>query len=242
MTTSKDERNDGGRDEIVAGEYVLGVLPDAARRAAAARIARDPDFAARVERWESDLASFNSEYEEAKPPRAVFSAVESRLFPQDGKAQPVAGAPGGLWNSLTFWRGLTLASFLVVAGMAATVVYVAKAPLSGQPLVADLTAKHSPIGLVAYYDKGNGTLKLTPVAAKAQQPKSLELWMINGKQAPVSLGLVPQNGRGEVVIPADKRQQFGAGTVLAISLEPQGGSPSGQPTGPVIAAGPARSL
>lgn len=241
MTTGRDQKDGGGRDEIVAGEYVLGVLSDAQRREVAARIARDPDFAARVRRWENDLAAFNVDYEPVNPPRSVYAAIERRVFPHGETALPVP-AGGGLWNSLVFWRGLTLASFVVVAGMAATVVYLGQAPKAGRPLVADLTAKDSPLGLVASYDRGNGTLKLTPVAAKAAQPKSLELWMINGKQAPVSLGLVPQNGQGEIVLPKDKRDSFGAGTVLAISLEPQGGSPTGQPTGPVIAAGPARSL
>jgi anti-sigma-K factor RskA len=35
---------------------------------------------------------------------------------------------------------------------------------------------------------------------------------------------------------------FGPGTTLAISLEPQGGSPTGLPTGPVVAAGKAAQI
>lgn len=238
MNTAGDMEGDGGRDEIVAGEYVLGVLGTDARRAAERRIAAEADFAALVGRWERDLAHLNEAYDEVAPPAAVFSRVEGRLFPQ--APAHVAGAPG-LWNSLVFWRGLTLASLLVVAGMAAVVSGLGR-PASQAPLVAELSAKGSPIDLVAHYDAANGTVKLTPVAAGAGQPKSLELWMINGQNPPVSLGVLPQNGRGEVVIPQPLRDRFGAGTVLAISLEPEGGSPTGAPTGPVVASGPARSL
>lgn len=236
------ESEGGGRDEIVAGEYVLGVLDAEARRAAERRIAAEPDFAALVGRWERDLAQFNEAYEETAPPAGLLARVERRLFEQAaGQNAPYAG---GLWNSLVFWRGLTLASLLVVAGMAAVVSgLIAIGPQgTNAPLVAELSAKGSPIDLVALYDAANGTVKLTPVAAGDPQPKSLELWMINDQNPPVSLGVLPQNGRGEIVIPPPLREHFGAGTVLAISLEPEGGSPTGAPTGPVVASGPARSL
>jgi len=241
MNTAGDMEGDGGRDEIVAGEYVLGVLGTDARRAAERRIAAEPEFAALVGRWERDLAHFNETYDEVAPPPAVLSRIEGRLFPQAAAHGRQDDAAAGLWNSLVFWRGLTLASLLVVAGMAAVVSGLGRQS-SQAPLVAELSAKGSPIDLVALYDAASGTVKLTPVAASAAQPKSLELWMINGQNPPVSLGVLPQNGRGEVVIPQPLRDRFGAGTVLAISLEPEGGSPTGAPTGPVVASGPARSL
>ncbi len=243
MNTSEGTNGEGGRDEIIAGEYVLGVLSIEARRAAEERMVREPEFAARVRRWEHDLAGFNEDYEAVAPPRTVFDLVETRLFPSaERTGLAAARASGGLWNSLVFWRGLALASLLVVAGMAAMVVEFAGQPRTGAPLVAELSAQNGPISLVARYDRASGSLQLTPVAAKAGKPHSLELWMINGKQAPVSLGVLPQNGRGEIVVPAQMRGKFAAGTVLAVSLEPEGGSPTGKPTGPVLASGSARTL
>ena len=51
-----------------------------------------------------------------------------------------------------------------------------------------------------------------------------------GATKPASLGVIPAEGK--VVPPGIK-----AGTMLLVSLEPKGGSPTGQPTGPVLYAG-----
>lgn len=239
-----EERNGGsGRDEIVAGEYVLGVLSSEARRAAEERMAREPAFAARVRRWEQDLAKLNDAYEPIAPPRAVFDRLEGRLFAEAGTGTAVMGSPMGLWNSLAFWRVVSAALLLVVAGMAAMVVaFGGGGGAMRRPLVAELSAHNGMISLLARYDRTTGRLQLTPVASAAQEPHSLQLWMINGKQAPVSLGVMAQNGKGELVVPPSIRAKVSAGTVIAVSLEPRGGSPTGAPTGPVLAAGPARSL
>jgi len=44
-------------------------------------------------------------------------------------------------------------------------------------------------------------------------------------------------GRGNLKLSAGNQALFSAGGTLAISLEPAGGSPTGAPTGPVIATG-----
>ena len=69
------------------------------------------------------------------------------------------------------------------------------------------------------------------------QGKSLELWVLPASGPPRSLGLVP-NAMGDTmmrVTTADPRMQ--SMNALAISLEPQGGSTSGLPTGPVLCSG-----
>ena len=38
------------------------------------------------------------------------------------------------------------------------------------------------------------------------------------------------------------QQKLAQGAVLAISLEPKGGSPTGKPTGPVVASGDLKSI
>lgn len=242
MSPTEHQDDSGRDDEVLAGEYVLGALSREERRAVEVRIASEPLFAARVHRWESDLSTLNAAYEEVRPPDVVLARVEERLFPVT--ATMASRATEGLWNSLLFWRGLAAALLLAVAGLAIAISGIGRPAPSEAPLVAQLATKNSPISLVALYDARTGKLKLTPVAAtrQASEPKSLELWMIKGKEPPVSLGLVPQNGRGEIIVPQDMRNAVESGTVLAISLEPRGGSPTGQPTGPVLAAGPARPL
>ncbi len=238
---SSPDQSKGGRsrDEVLAGEYVLGVLSLEDRQKVETRMRSDRPFAAIVSRWEQNLSSFNDEYDVILPPASVFPKVEKRIFGDRPKRR-------GVWNSLAVWRGLTFASLIVAAG---AVFYDASGGLkhgtSAKPLVADLAVPASVSGalnLVASYDIANGRLKITPVAAAQTEKKSLELWLIKGNDPAKALGVLPQTGEGEIAVPADMRSQFADGATIAISVEPFGGSPSGAPTGPVIAAGTARSL
>ena len=47
-----------------------------------------------------------------------------------------------------------------------------------------------------------------------------------------------KTGQGEIAVPEDLRGRMAEGVVLAVSLEPFGGSPTGKATGPVLAVGP----
>ena len=66
--------------------------------------------------------------------------------------------------------------------------------------------------------------------------------MIEGKNPPVSMGVVPVGATISVVVTPELRAKLAQGAVLAISLEPSGGSPTGQPTGPVVAAGDLKDI
>jgi len=78
-----------------------------------------------------------------------------------------------------------------------------------------------------------GELTITPVSGvPADASHDYELWIIRGKAAPVSLGVIP--AEGERLTLADVAE----GMVLAVTLEPKGGSPTGVATGPIVAAGP----
>lgn len=238
MTTQNPESGDSRRDQVIAGEYVLGVLSADDRRKVEARIVLDGAFAAMVNHWQSNLSSFDEAYEPITPPPQVLVAVERRLFAE--QARP-AVAVGGVWNSLALWRMLTLAS---VAGLVTVATFATGilTPVSQtKPLVAELTGDASTtINLLAQYDAGNGALKITPVAAKQAEAKSLELWLIEGDNPAKSLGILPQTGEGEIIIPPELRSKFGAGVTLAVSVEPFGGSPTGKATGPVVAVGKTR--
>jgi len=61
--------------------------------------------------------------------------------------------------------------------------------------------------------------------------------LIAGDNPPQSLGLLPANGAIRLTIPDDLQALASANSVFAVSLEPPGGSPTGLPTGPVVAQG-----
>jgi anti-sigma-K factor RskA len=70
--------------------------------------------------------------------------------------------------------------------------------------------------------------------------RDLELWAI-ADGAPESLGVIKlANGNGTLTFTAQQQQRLSKGKVLAISLEPRGGSPTGSPTGAVLFTGKVR--
>ena len=243
MTPLDKDGRDPRRDEVIAGEYVLGVLSAEDRRKVETRLASDRQFAAMVNRWEENLSTFNDDYETIAAPQRVYAAVEQRIFETPRRDAMLSGTvAGGFWNSLAFWRSIAVASIAVAAGFAAAGSGLFGPGDSRKALVAELAGESSIINLVAAYDAEAGTLSFTPVAAKAEQERSLELWLVEGDAAPVSLGVLPQTGEGEVIVPEPLRGRLSAGAVIAVSVEPLGGSPTGKATGPVIASGTARSL
>lgn len=235
MTTHKPESGDSRRDEVIAGEYVLGVLSAEERRKVEARMASDRNFAAIVIRWRNNLASFDDTYQQAGRPARGFSAIEQRML----DAPAGAGRPPGLWRSLPFWRSLALASIAAVVVLAAASAGRLGGGSGGAPLVAELSGEGNAVNLVARFDAASGHLRVTPVAAVQAEEKSLELWLIREAQPALSLGVLPQTGEGEIRLSAPLRTKITMGSALAVSVEPRGGSPTGSPSGAIIARGTA---
>ena len=207
--------------DLLAAEFVMGTLPLDERAAAAARIRTDAGFADRVTAWENHLADLNDAYVEVPAPD-VMPQIEARLFPRAARARAA-------------WFGW-VAGALTAAGLAiAVVVFFAPHPPTNAPLIATLGAEGSPLTFEARYD--GASLIVARVAGPAPEPDRVhELWIIAPEAAPVSLGLL---GNEPVSIPYPMPP---AGWVLAVSLEPAGGSTTGAPTGPVLATGTVTDL
>jgi anti-sigma-K factor RskA len=204
-------------DLVLAGEYVTGLLSLAERAAIEARLRRDPAFVALVTDWENRLADLNDGYAEAPAPN-LLPAIEARLF-------PVAAKPRRNW--LGWLGGAAAAASLAVA------VLVMLPPVTPPPVIATLASTDAPLRYEAAY--ADGALIVTRVAGTpAPAGQVHELWIIAPDSVPVSLGLLAE---ASLTITAAKPP---AGWVLAVSLEPAGGSPTGAPTGPVLLTGEIR--
>ena len=239
-------------DDALAMDFALGALDGTALRAAELRLRRDPDFAADVVRWQADLTPLIDAVAPAAPPPAVWAAVERELF-RTAVAAAAAAAPvaRAATAALGWWRGLALGSSALAA--VAVGLLVSRSPLD-RVLDPSATAPAAPAGtllaaamastdaakavvLTATYDPARGAVILTPAAKESSRGLTPELWVIVGKQAPRSLGVIDLHGPAAHLVPAALRGQLTRGATLAISLEPAGGSPTGAPTGPVVAAG-----
>ena len=207
-------------DDLLAAEYVMGLLPLDAWNAANDRERRDPGFAARVTEWTDRLADLNDDYAEAAAPN-LLPQIEARLFPQ------AAPARRGVFS--LFWAIGAMAT--AVLAFVAFTLLTPPAP----SMVATLTTEAATL---TYEARITGhDLTLTRVAGTdADTAHSYELWIIVGKDAPKSLGVI--TGPSVTIPLADAS----AGAVLAITLEQPGGSPDGTPKGPIVAAGPLTTL
>lgn len=233
--------DDFGGDDLLAAEYVVGTLPAAERADVSARIDRDQGFARLVNDWVRRLSPLDAAYPEIAAPASVKAAIDRRLFASTAQAQ--TPSTGGLWSSLAFWRGLAAASLAaLVITVGANILRQPVAPTPQPQLVASLAADGSAVHFLAVYNPATGTVGLSHVAGDRGADRDFELWMIEGQNAPVSMGVIPVGTTAHLTVSEASKAKLAAGAVLAISLEPTGGSPTGQPTGPVVAAGPLASI
>src|SRR4249919_3956222 len=236
--SDEDTIGAGDRQDLTAAEYVLGVLGAEERRRAEFRIASEPRFAAEVAYWEARLGRLADGVPAVAPPATVWDGIEARM-----SASLKVPAERGIWQSLAFWRTFAIASTALAAATLAGLVYLAQVPLLGPPLLATLNAESGQASFVAAVNKGGDSLTIVPAALlSSDQQKAFELWLIPPGDKPHSLGLIDPTKPVRITVPEALLPQVNRDAVLAVSLEPPGGSPTGQPTGPVIANGKLASL
>lgn len=240
MTLAEDNGPERGGDDLFAAEYVLGVLPAEERQIASRRIDSETEFARLVDGWEVHLSPLGAGYPEIEPPASVKPAIDRRLFSSTAAAP--AEPRAGLWSSLAFWRGLAVAAVAALALYVAVPYVNRRAEQPQARLVASLAADGSDVKYLAVYDSERHEVSLSHVSGALASGKDFELWMIEGKNAPVSMGVIPAGATAHIGVSPATQQKLAQGAVLAVSLEPAGGSPTGQPTGPVVAAGDLKGI
>jgi anti-sigma-K factor RskA len=227
-------------------DVALGALGRDDRRAAELRQRSDPAFRALVEDWASRLSPLNDATPPAAPPAGVWQRIAEEIAPPAVAAARAAPARSGWWHNLLLWRGLAF------AGTAAAVIALAQigappapVPVPGAPpqmLVAALAGADGTPLLSAAYDPIRGAVVLTPATQRDDAGKSAELWVIEGKNPPRSLGVIDIKDANAHAISSQRLAGLQSGATLAISIEPYGGSPTGLPTGPVVATGTLRAV
>lgn len=218
-------------DVVLAAEYALGVLQGPERQAFAKRLAEEPILAAELRRWDESLISLADGIAPAAPPSKLWKEIDNRLFAQ----QKMATKPS-LWDSLAFWRGIAVASF---AGVVALGLWNLRSLPEGPDasvIIAQVASAEAKLKLAVRYDADSGELRLNRIEGTPATGRSHELWLIAGTDAPVSLGVLPVTSSHQIKLPEALRVKL-LGSVLAVSDEPQGGSPTGAPTGAVLATG-----
>lgn len=224
-------------DKLLAAEFVLGVLGAADRRAVQQRLAHDQRFATEVAFWEERLGGLADAVAPVAPPDRTWSRIARAVrIPESARPRE------SLWQSLVFWRSFAIGSAALAAAAVGALTFVEITPAPRAPMLATLGASTGQPAFVAAINAGATGLLVVPAALLTSDPRAMELWLIPAGDKPHSLGLIAPGQPVHLPVPPDLVGRITADAALAVSMEPPGGSPTGQPTGPVIASGKLTSL
>ena len=230
-------------DSVLAAEHALRLLDGTTHSKAEARMRDDSAFAEQVERWQERMAPLFDEVVPVAPPAGAWDAIAAQI----GALPAANDNVQSLERRLRVWRALTAGAAALAAACVAALVLrsplpppipvaapAAVAPASSPLAVAALRGASGPAAVVAAYDRDAKSLVLTPAAMPSLAGHSAELWLIPAGGKPQPLGLLDPAKPIRIAAPSGVGA---AGAALAVSIEPVGGSPTGLPTGPVIASG-----
>jgi anti-sigma-K factor RskA len=226
--------------DLVAAEYVLGTLPADERAAAALRARRERPLAEAIDAWSRRLGPLVEAIPPREAPAHIWPQIEARI---DARSHEQSGTEAQIIRierRLGRWRTGAIAASAMAASLMLFVGYRELVqPPQDRTLVAVLQKDAQSPAFLVSVDLDKRLLTIRPVAAEPQRGKSYELWLVNDElKAPRSLGIVGDKPF-TVVHPqlAGYSPKVIEQATLAVSLEPEGGSPTGAPTGPVLWAG-----
>ncbi len=239
IMSDADTMGPGDGGNLIAAEYVLGLLGTEERREVERRIPQEPALAAEVAAWEKRLGGLAGAIAPVAPPQDMWSRIEAAI----AAPTAAAGRPLSLWQSLAFWRSFAIGSAALAAASIAALGYIGFVPAARAPLMATLGGTSGQPTFVAAVTASGNSLLVVPASLLTNDPRAIELWLIPaGEQRPRSLGLIQAGRPIRLDVPPDLARRLTPDAALAVSLEPPGGSPTGLPTGPVVALGKLTSL
>ena len=230
--------------DALAGDYVLGLLDGADCEAAGHRLDTDRDFAASVERWRRHFFALDAAATPITPSADLWSGIETGIA---GLIQPVASAViarpatagssrfADWWNSLFVWRGAAfagaLATVLLAVGLFGALDRARRQPLMIAVLLTEGNAAAAVVNTFA-----DGRVEMLPLQSiDVPAGKALEIWTLWDRTVgPRSVGLIDRARSTPLRL---DNLPLGNGQLFEITLEPASGSPTGRPTGPIIAKG-----
>ncbi len=219
-------------DQALAGELALGLLDGEERAQALRRTLSDPDFAREVEWWRAHFATMLAEVRPVPAPQGLIDDIGAPSLPKPRNRLRLV-VPAAL-------TAVAAAALFMILRPTPTVL----PPVDRSPAVTLLAALQSSDGagtpISAIVDRGAGQIRVVATGI-APAGKAAQLWVIRDG-VPRSLGLLSDTGTTRLALPATEREALQAGLVLAISIEPPGGSPQATPTGPVVASGPLTAI
>ena len=217
-------------DDILAAEFAIGLLDPQEAALVQDRARIDATLSLRIAWWRDQLSPLADAAATEAPPH-LWRGIERRLAANDN-------APGLInrWRNMAAGAMGLAAALLVYVGVRpeAEPTVITRTVSAPAPMVAMLTgAKGVQVALVV---DNQGHMRTTPASLNVGQGDP-ELWVIPADGKPRSLGVFDAHKRSAHGVSPTMRPMMAEGMTFAVSLEPKGGSPTGSPTGPVVASG-----
>jgi len=226
---------ESGDPDILAAELAFGLIDPADAEVAYRLVDTDPAFRAAYNRWFSYALALFADGAET-PPAWIWTAIQSRLPANDTVAR--------LNRRLTRWRIAAMAASIALLATTTSAVWLSgqlrhpvqhPAPVPAAPMVAML--KGTPGAVSIAFDPVRRTLTVASSGLGIDNRHTAQLWVIPADGRPRSLGVLPADHPTWRSAPGPIAGLLTKDATLAVSIEPQGGSPTGLPTGPVILTG-----
>lgn len=234
---------DDGNHNLRYAEYVLGVL-DADARAEVAREMLDSDeVATAVALWQRRLIPLAESIDDVTPAPYVWARIHDALQLHAPARTPLAQPPRrGLWNNLPLWHWLGIGASALAVALLVVVSLPRPAPtpavVGAGYMASTIQQDNGTTGWTATMDLQHARMVVVPATPVAfEQGRAPELWLIPAGEKPISIGMIARDKPTTIALDPVVLARLGPTAVLAVSVEPAGGSPTGQPTGAVIAKG-----
>jgi anti-sigma-K factor RskA len=214
----------------LASEYVLGTLRGPARRRFERWRASTPLVDQRCRFWEERLMRLAKELRPVQPPAHVWPAIQRRL-------KLTAPRP-----ALRRMRSFALAASVVLVVGVAGLLYWRSVQTARPTLVSTISAKSGePVWQLEVFGTANRLVAHAAKLPARPAGSDYELWALPRGKAPVSLGVLPAEGATTRTLTAIQKEALASSSQVAVSIEPRGGSPTGQPTGDIVFTAPLRT-
>jgi anti-sigma-K factor RskA len=228
---------DAEERDAAAGEYVLGTLTAHDHAAVAAALPHDRALQAAVYAWQDRLLALSARAAPVTPRTSLWPRIDialNALTPP--RATNAATPPLPWWQRLRLWQGLSAAALAASLLLSVLLLQRPDAPPGTRYVAMLQSPTDQSTGWVV--ELQGDRLRLVPTAPSAATPpgRSLQFWTkLEGAAAPTSLGLV-QAGQA-LELPLSRLPGVGSQQLFEITLEPEGGSTVGRPTGPILYVG-----
>lgn len=231
-------------EDLRYAEYVLGVLDADAREAVERELVSDPRAAEKVARWQRCLLPLAEDIPAATPPAHVWARIESTLGMQTARRESTQPARAGWWSNLALWRGFAFGAAAVAVAFIVAFIVVPRSTVAPPTapatayMASTITQTDGQVGWTATMDLAQAKMVVVPAKPRTlPADRAPELWLIPAGKNPIAVGMIATSGPTTIALSKTLIAQLGPTAALAVSVEPPGGSPTGQPTGPVIAKG-----